>query len=381
MKRTKQNGITLIALVITIIILLILAGITIAAVTSDNGIIKNANNAKEQTEISNEKEVVDRATIQAMSNNKRGNLVEDELQKQLDNIAGKNKTCLINGLGEHIIVKFTDSDRYYLVDIDGNVKEYDYKQSIEYYANNGELKVGDYIDYNIENYKNDGLFAIDSTESGYTTEQIFNVKNYTGTWRILYNGTENYGIQIISNSNVLGENEKIKFTGKTGYNNFVQILNRISENYIEPNLAKNSRSLGSNPMDTENSIGNTSTIKDSKPNDDTVWNLVEDYKNLDEDYKFDEAQLKILNSNNYQNIFFASRNLRFGYHYGRDASFWSRSYKQEYFGEFDIVNTNGNHQEKTTSTEFIPVIKLNETIKVEKTIDSGKTIWKITGSI
>ena len=36
MKRTKQNGITLIALVITIIVLLILAGVTIATLMGDN---------------------------------------------------------------------------------------------------------------------------------------------------------------------------------------------------------------------------------------------------------------------------------------------------------------------------------------------------------
>ena len=46
----KQNkGITLIALVITIIVLLILAGVTIATLTGDNGILTQAQNAKENT--------------------------------------------------------------------------------------------------------------------------------------------------------------------------------------------------------------------------------------------------------------------------------------------------------------------------------------------
>ena len=49
-KMHEKSGITLIGLVVTIIILLILAGITIATITSDNGIIKNANEAKEQTD-------------------------------------------------------------------------------------------------------------------------------------------------------------------------------------------------------------------------------------------------------------------------------------------------------------------------------------------
>ena len=46
----KQQGITLIALVVTIIVLLILAGVTIAAISGDNGILQNAARAKEETE-------------------------------------------------------------------------------------------------------------------------------------------------------------------------------------------------------------------------------------------------------------------------------------------------------------------------------------------
>ena len=41
-----QNGITLIALVITIIVLLILAGVSIATLTGENGILTRANDAK-----------------------------------------------------------------------------------------------------------------------------------------------------------------------------------------------------------------------------------------------------------------------------------------------------------------------------------------------
>lgn len=42
----KDNGITLIALVVTIIILLILAGITIGMVAGENGLIQRAKDAK-----------------------------------------------------------------------------------------------------------------------------------------------------------------------------------------------------------------------------------------------------------------------------------------------------------------------------------------------
>ena len=45
-KLRKNKGITLIALVITIIVLLILAGVTIATMTGDNGILTQANKTK-----------------------------------------------------------------------------------------------------------------------------------------------------------------------------------------------------------------------------------------------------------------------------------------------------------------------------------------------
>ena len=45
-KKDNQYGITLIALVITIIVLLILAGVSIAMLTGQNGILTQANNAK-----------------------------------------------------------------------------------------------------------------------------------------------------------------------------------------------------------------------------------------------------------------------------------------------------------------------------------------------
>lgn len=116
----KQQGITLVALVITIIVLLILAGITIGILSGDNGIIKNTSDAKEQSEIAEEKEILSRAIVQAMGYNKRGNLVEDELQEQLDKITDKSKTE-VSDVGEEFEVAFIDSNRYYTVDKNGNV--------------------------------------------------------------------------------------------------------------------------------------------------------------------------------------------------------------------------------------------------------------------
>ena len=69
--RKKSEGITLIALIITIIVLLILAGVTIAALSGDNGILTRAKEAKEKTEqvqkqeektLSNLEEILNNAT-------------------------------------------------------------------------------------------------------------------------------------------------------------------------------------------------------------------------------------------------------------------------------------------------------------------------------
>ena len=52
-----NKGITLIALVITIIVLLILAGVSVTMLTGNNGILTQAQNAKKETEEAQEDEL------------------------------------------------------------------------------------------------------------------------------------------------------------------------------------------------------------------------------------------------------------------------------------------------------------------------------------
>ena len=52
----KRQGITLIALVVTIIVLLILAGVSISMLTGQNGILNRAKDAKEKTELAQKEE-------------------------------------------------------------------------------------------------------------------------------------------------------------------------------------------------------------------------------------------------------------------------------------------------------------------------------------
>lgn len=77
MKRTKQQnqkfnqGITLVALVVTIVVLLILSSVSLNLVLGDNGIIVKAKEAAEKTAAAQEKEMIER------------NLLEQELENSL----------------------------------------------------------------------------------------------------------------------------------------------------------------------------------------------------------------------------------------------------------------------------------------------------------
>ena len=71
--RAANHGITLVALVVTIVILLILAGITLTYVFGDNGIIKLAKQAKNETEAGIGKEQDDLGTLANMLKEEYGN--------------------------------------------------------------------------------------------------------------------------------------------------------------------------------------------------------------------------------------------------------------------------------------------------------------------
>ena len=87
-RKVKENGITLIALVITIIVLLILAGVTIATLTGENGLLTKANDAKVITEISALKEDIDVYVVGKELNNVEGieryPIIKDETMEGID---------------------------------------------------------------------------------------------------------------------------------------------------------------------------------------------------------------------------------------------------------------------------------------------------------
>ena len=101
----KQNGITLIALVVTIIVLIILAGVSINLVLGDNGIITKSKEAKTQTEKQSILEEVGLA-VQSYSieKNTNGNKsLEEILNKELD--SDKLEEVVTNGTTAKITYK------------------------------------------------------------------------------------------------------------------------------------------------------------------------------------------------------------------------------------------------------------------------------------
>ena len=117
--RKQAKGITLIALVITIIVLLILAAVSIATLTGENGILTRANDAKMQTEIGEEKEAIGLAYNGAMAKNNGRGVSYQDLNDQFEL---NGRTDANANRGNPITVTF-DSGRAYEIDVNGNIAE------------------------------------------------------------------------------------------------------------------------------------------------------------------------------------------------------------------------------------------------------------------
>ena len=113
-QKETQKGITLIALVITIIVLLILAGVSIAMLTGQKGILTQANNAKNETELASAKEKVELAVIGAISQTRDGTLTVGKLRTELANYGGTVE-------GEVFPVTAKVDGKSFTVDANGNV--------------------------------------------------------------------------------------------------------------------------------------------------------------------------------------------------------------------------------------------------------------------
>lgn len=269
-KTREGKGITLIALVITIIVLLILAGVTIATLTGDNGILTQADKAKTETTIGEEKEAIALAYNGAMLETNGESVTVEGLNNQFS----KNGTMAIATLRDDMIkVDFVDTGRSYIVDDYGTVEEFD---DIANYLN-----VGDYVNYPDKN-----------------GNKIL--------CKVLYNN-ENYGVQLVSVDPVdtvtLGYDdptipesmasesnfEKAKYS----YNNAIKTLNDKAEEYRNPQYTAEgkARCVGSVPDSpySEASDYFTSTYPYM-----SSYNGI--FRNTDNNYNKDWNQLATINA-------------------------------------------------------------------------------------
>ena len=115
-KEKANSGITLIALVITIIVLLILAGVSIAMLTGQNGILTQAQNAKTTNENKSAEEKVKLAIMAAKSQSTDGSLELDKLTTEVTTNYGGQ----VDGTAFPVTV--TIDGKSFTVDSDGNVE-------------------------------------------------------------------------------------------------------------------------------------------------------------------------------------------------------------------------------------------------------------------
>ncbi len=236
MKNNRQKGITLVALVVTIIVLLILAGVSISMLTGENGILTKANNAKEENKKATAEEKVG-LEVQG-SYDKTGKINISDLNNNLKNVEGltHNGGMITDNPIDSLPATVVVDGNNVIIKENGSVVLSEWTQT-GYEITNGEitLKVGDYV----LNYdEGTGSTQIETTESGHTEQQTLTTENLG--WRILGIG-ENGGLELISDNPTT---TTVTLAGETGYLNGEEVLNTAcNELYGKGEYAENARSL------------------------------------------------------------------------------------------------------------------------------------------
>ena len=218
----ERKGITLIALVITIIVLLILAGVSIAMLTGQNGILTQAQNAKTTNENKSAEEKVKLAIMAAKSQSTDGSLELDKLTTEVTTNYGGQ----VDGTAFPVTV--TIDGKSFTVDGDGNVELTGAKPQIT----NAKITT---------NANGTGDVADNTAEEGTTLYITFEAKLENGT---ITKVVDNDGNKEMTASNgiyskAVTENGKYTFTitgtaenGEVTTNATVQV--KEFENKIKP---------------------------------------------------------------------------------------------------------------------------------------------------
>ena len=258
----KEKGITLIALVVTIIVLLILAGVTIATLVGDNGILTKANEAVQTNTKAEEKEKISLAW-QSLYLKKRqtdGTLSEitaEELEEQL--IADGVDEDTVSATGSRTItVTFThpEGNNAYTIDQDGNVA---IKEPSKWYAivkedrtvitdGEKELYIGDYVDYD-EQVVGIEPYISYQTKNGFG-DQTYNLDKNDMEWRVLGLNEETGEILLLADNVIYATDstdgdtdQAYRLSGQAGYQYGVDELNNICEIFGHGNGATGARSI------------------------------------------------------------------------------------------------------------------------------------------
>ena len=164
MKNKNQTGITLVALVVTIVVLLILAGVSINLVLGENGLITQAKEAKEQTKAAeaNEKESMDSASdwiSETVNDTDLPQTKETKPYKPSEEFTKVAGTNLDNGL----VIQDADGNQYVWVEV---------PMTTTVYPTAG---------LNITEFNDDVYTKIENDLHTYTMTYRNNT-NYTDTW-------------------------------------------------------------------------------------------------------------------------------------------------------------------------------------------------------
>ena len=227
----SRNGITLIALVITIIVLLILAGISISSITENNSIITRAGEAKNKTMEAQREEELNIEILSSYEEN--GTLDANTLKENLENIGA-------NVSGNSFPLEVEYKEKKYQVTGDGKLKDV---------ADRTGISVGDYITYTSPT----ASVSLSTTETGYSEEQTLTRKD---TFRVMKINED--GSMLLIGAMTSGDNN-IYLTGGLGYNNGVYTLNtKCSDLYKDETRGITARSIKAEDItDKFNDYANT----------------------------------------------------------------------------------------------------------------------------
>lgn len=231
----KNKGITLIALVVTIIVLLILAGISIATLTGQNGIITRTNDARDESVRARERDEIGLAFNAAKITNEENNKAfVDAEDLQIALRADEVQNANTSQEGESIKIIYTDSGNIYYINDKGEIIE-----GGKYTPGPREgLKVGDYINYTPDTTSAYASAKLADTISG-SNKNTTDITQDTLHWQIL-RIYEDGKMDLIGSPT----SQEIWMKDAIGYNNGVYVMHDICEGlYSKPSQGITARSV------------------------------------------------------------------------------------------------------------------------------------------